>query len=224
MGVMKNVQMETLFIFIAKLDDKLKKSLIEGIAYGLSADREILDVIKMSETIDSRYRKDFFTGLGFAFGLKSVPDLKRIIRAGEAIDKAGRGYYYKGIGKAVGWHFVNDPTLILKLVAAKNIEINFRVREYSFLVLAFSKYVADAYRAAYYRGVGYGIAPYLCSYTAVILSKWEHYAQKKDYDFLLRGICAYYHDEGSGINSCKKVILNKLSARILDMYKQIYEN
>lgn len=219
-GILFGSQIEKFCKFTGEFEDRFRRSLIEGFGSGLAACNNMEDVIKMGEKIDDEHRKDYFKGAGFTFGLQTVPDLKRIREIGEKIDEEYRDYYYKGIGEAVGWHFTNDPTLILQLVGGR--ELNFETREYNFLTIGLYQYLDTESKKSYCKGFGYGIAPYLSGYTEIVLDKIIRKLPAQSRLSLLKGACAYYYEQGSGIESCKRVLNSRLSKAIQDIYKRVY--
>jgi len=218
LGILLDDQIERFFKFVSKFEDGPRGSLIEGFASGLTVHKDIESVIKMNERIDADYRKDYFEGVGFIYGLYTVPNIERIMEIGNKIETSFRDYYYRGIGRAVGWHFTNDPTLILKLIGKR--DVNFVIRQYSFLTIGMYQYLDIAYKKAYCRGLGYGIAPHLSGFTAVVLEKLEKFISLNDYLSLLEGVC-YYH-RVVGVGSFNQVFVHKLAQQLEEIYRKIY--
>jgi hypothetical protein len=221
-GILKNSEIGIVYKFIDNFDGMLKRKLIEGFAAGLSIDRDMEHVIEVSQKFGQAYRMDFFRGAGFTFGLQTSPDINKIIAVGQLISQEYRGDYYVGIGKAVGWHFVNDPTLILKLAETDTKRWNFNIKEYSFLPIGLYKYLDDRQKETYCEGFGYGIAPYIFGSTAVVLSKYESCVLSKDYKALLRGICFYFHSVGSAPEVFDNISYVELGKKIKYLYQQIF--
>lgn len=220
-ALLKHKDIGLFLALINNFGDTLAGKLVEGYAAGITVDGKAEEVLKISKNFTDKRQQDFFLGMGFTYTLKKAPDLESIIEAGQDMDQKHREHYYKGVGKAVGWFFVNDPTLILKLIAQGGPHFDFKVREYSFLPLGLYKYFHGYARKAYCEGMGYGIAPYLSGYTAIVLTKLGKYIADEDYTYITNGVRSFYREEGSQRIDIDKMRDHNLARSIKELFSQV---